>query len=211
MDRRTFVKATLAAASATALGLCPSSLARRPASRDDRVLRQERHEPVLESVPHRRREGGQGARRQRSRRVAPTKPDNIEEQTRLVEDWIVKKPDAFVFVPVDYKALVPIDPEGEQGRHPGRRLQQPHDRRRARHLCRLGRRDDGVRDLQVPVQVDGRQGQGRPHRRRAGGNHRAEAQEGLRARGEGDSRVSRCSPRSPATTAGCRRCRCSRT
>jgi ribose transport system substrate-binding protein len=39
--------------------------------------------------------------------VAPTKPDNIEEQTRLVEDWIVKKPDAFVFVPVDYKALVP--------------------------------------------------------------------------------------------------------
>src|SRR4051812_40394209 len=39
--------------------------------------------------------------------VAPTKPDNIEEQTRLVEDWIVKKPDAFVFVPVDYKVLVP--------------------------------------------------------------------------------------------------------
>jgi ribose transport system substrate-binding protein len=39
--------------------------------------------------------------------VAPTKPDNIEEQTRLVEDWIVRKPEAFVFVPVDYKALVP--------------------------------------------------------------------------------------------------------
>ncbi len=39
--------------------------------------------------------------------AAPTKPDNIEEQTRLVEDWIVKKPDAFVFVPVDYKAMVP--------------------------------------------------------------------------------------------------------
>jgi ribose transport system substrate-binding protein len=39
--------------------------------------------------------------------AAPTKPDNIEEQTRLVEDWIVKKPDGFVFVPVDYKAMVP--------------------------------------------------------------------------------------------------------
>ncbi len=39
--------------------------------------------------------------------VAPTKPDNIEEQTRLVEDWIVKKPTGFVFVPVDFKALVP--------------------------------------------------------------------------------------------------------
>ncbi|MBU2980196.1 sugar ABC transporter substrate-binding protein [Lentibacter algarum] len=40
--------------------------------------------------------------------VAPTKPDNIEEQTRQVEDWIVKKPDAFVFVPVDYKAMEPL-------------------------------------------------------------------------------------------------------
>lgn len=39
--------------------------------------------------------------------VAPTKPDNIEEQTRLVEDWIIKKPTGFVFVPVDFKALVP--------------------------------------------------------------------------------------------------------
>ena len=39
--------------------------------------------------------------------AAPTKPDNIEEQTRLVEDWIVRKPAAMVFVPVDFKALVP--------------------------------------------------------------------------------------------------------
>jgi ribose transport system substrate-binding protein len=39
--------------------------------------------------------------------VAPTKPDNIEEQTRLVEDWIVRKPDIFVFVPVDFTAMVP--------------------------------------------------------------------------------------------------------
>ena len=33
--------------------------------------------------------------------------DSIEEQTRLVEEWIGKKPDAFVFGPVDDKALVP--------------------------------------------------------------------------------------------------------
>jgi ribose transport system substrate-binding protein len=39
--------------------------------------------------------------------AAPTKPDNIEEQTRLIEDWIVRKPAAMVFVPVDFKALVP--------------------------------------------------------------------------------------------------------
>ncbi len=39
--------------------------------------------------------------------AVPTKPDNIEEQTRLVEDWTVKGADGFVFVPVDFKALVP--------------------------------------------------------------------------------------------------------
>jgi ribose transport system substrate-binding protein len=37
----------------------------------------------------------------------PTKPDSIPEQLSQVEDVIVKKPDAIVFTPVDYKALVP--------------------------------------------------------------------------------------------------------
>ena len=37
----------------------------------------------------------------------PTKPDSIPEQLSHVEDVIVKKPDAIVFIPVDYKAMVP--------------------------------------------------------------------------------------------------------
>jgi len=37
----------------------------------------------------------------------PTKPDSIPEQMSQMEDVIVKKPDAIVFVPVDYKAMVP--------------------------------------------------------------------------------------------------------
>jgi len=37
----------------------------------------------------------------------PTKPDSIPEQLSQVEDVIVKKPDAIVFIPVDYKAMVP--------------------------------------------------------------------------------------------------------
>jgi ribose transport system substrate-binding protein len=37
----------------------------------------------------------------------PTKPDSIPEQMSQVEDVIVKKPDAIVFTPVDYKAMVP--------------------------------------------------------------------------------------------------------
>ncbi len=40
--------------------------------------------------------------------AAPTKPDNIDEQTRLVEDWITKKAAAIMLVPVDYVAMVPI-------------------------------------------------------------------------------------------------------
>src|SRR5437763_17081028 len=37
----------------------------------------------------------------------PTKPDSIPEQLSQIEDVIIKKPDAIVFVPVDYKAMIP--------------------------------------------------------------------------------------------------------
>jgi ribose transport system substrate-binding protein len=37
----------------------------------------------------------------------PTKPDSIPEQLSQIEDVVVKKPSAVVFVPVDYKAMVP--------------------------------------------------------------------------------------------------------
>lgn len=37
----------------------------------------------------------------------PTKPDSIPEQMSQIEDVIVKKPDAIIFIPVDYKAMAP--------------------------------------------------------------------------------------------------------
>jgi ribose transport system substrate-binding protein len=37
----------------------------------------------------------------------PTQPDSISEQMSQIDDVIVKKPDAIVMVPVDYKAIVP--------------------------------------------------------------------------------------------------------
>lgn len=37
----------------------------------------------------------------------PTKPDSIPEQLSQVEDVIIKKPNAIIFIPVDYKAMVP--------------------------------------------------------------------------------------------------------
>ena len=107
MDRRTFVKATLAAGSATALSALPQlshAQAGKPATIAFFVKN------VTNPFWKACRIGAEKAGKALGvtiETVAPTKPDNIEEQTRLVEDWIVKKPDAFVFVPVDYKALVP--------------------------------------------------------------------------------------------------------
>lgn len=37
----------------------------------------------------------------------PTQPDSIPEQLSQIEDVVVKKPDAIVFIPVDYKAMAP--------------------------------------------------------------------------------------------------------
>ena len=52
--------------------------------------------------------------------AAPTKPDNIEEQTRLVEDWIVRKPAAHGVRAGGLQGAGAEHPEGEQGRDPGR-------------------------------------------------------------------------------------------
>jgi ribose transport system substrate-binding protein len=37
----------------------------------------------------------------------PTKPDSIPEQMSQIEDAIIKQPDVIVFIPVDFKAMVP--------------------------------------------------------------------------------------------------------
>jgi ribose transport system substrate-binding protein len=108
MDRRTFIKASLAATtSVAALGTMPH-LARAQAGKPATIAFFVKNvtNPFWKAC----RVGAEKAGKTLGvtvETVAPTKPDNIEEQTRLVEDWIVKKPDAFVFVPVDYKALVP--------------------------------------------------------------------------------------------------------
>lgn len=108
MDRRTFLKTSLAAttsfAAAGALPEFASAQAAKPAT--VAFFIKNVTNPFWKAC----RIGAEKAGKELGvtiETVAPTKPDNIEEQTRLVEDWIVKKPDAFVFVPVDYKALVP--------------------------------------------------------------------------------------------------------
>jgi ribose transport system substrate-binding protein len=54
------------------------------------------------------RVGADNAAKQMNAKVThyvPTKPDSIPEQISQVEDVIVKKPDAIVFTPVDFKAM----------------------------------------------------------------------------------------------------------
>jgi ribose transport system substrate-binding protein len=56
------------------------------------------------------RTGADAAAKELSAKVIhyiPTKADSIPEQLSQVEDVIVKKPDAIVFIPVDYKAMAP--------------------------------------------------------------------------------------------------------
>ena len=81
----------------------------------------------------------------------PTKPDSIPEQLSQVEDVIVKKPDAIVFIPVDYKALVPAVEKinaanipvvnitdriaGGKSRRLRRRRRLQHRRSRPRAIC----------------------------------------------------------------------------
>ncbi|TPQ35810.1 sugar ABC transporter substrate-binding protein [Cupriavidus pinatubonensis] len=56
------------------------------------------------------RQGADSAAKSMNARIThyiPTKPDSIPEQMSQIEDVIVKKADAVVFVPVDYKAMGP--------------------------------------------------------------------------------------------------------
>ena len=62
--------------------------------------------PFFQSV----RLGAENAAKQMNATVlqyVPTKPDSIPEQMSQIDDVVVKKPDAIVFTPVDYKAMSP--------------------------------------------------------------------------------------------------------
>src|SRR6185503_8417268 len=54
--------------------------------------------------------GADNAAKQMNARVThyvPTRPDSIPDQMSQIEDVITKRPDAVVFVPVDFKAVAP--------------------------------------------------------------------------------------------------------
>ena len=119
MDRRTFLKGSLAATSGVAgLGSLPQpAFAQTGKPLTFAFFVKNVTNPNWRAA----RIGAEKAAKEleiRIEHVAPTKPDNIEEQTRLVEDWIVRKPDGFVFVPVDYKALVPTVQKAIDARMP---------------------------------------------------------------------------------------------
>lgn len=90
--------------------LCVAALASaQPAFADGETLAvftKNQTNPFFESV----RVGAANAAKNNGAKViqyVPIKPDSIPEQLSQADDAIVRKPDAIVFTPVDYKALVP--------------------------------------------------------------------------------------------------------
>src|SRR5207244_6698210 len=56
------------------------------------------------------RMGAENAAKQMNARVTqyvPTRPDSIPDQMSQIEDAITRRPDAVLFVPVDFKAMSP--------------------------------------------------------------------------------------------------------
>src|SRR5215470_3831718 len=54
--------------------------------------------------------GADNAAKQMNARVThyvPTRPDSIPDQMSQIEDVVTRRPDAAVFVPVDFKAMAP--------------------------------------------------------------------------------------------------------
>jgi ribose transport system substrate-binding protein len=119
MDRRAFLKHSLAATTATALGTRPKIVAAQSAKPlTIELFIRNLVNPVWTYA-------GLGADRAAQEiggvtiaHATPTKSDDIEEQTRLVEDAIAKKPDGLVFSPVDFKALVPAVQEAIDAKIP---------------------------------------------------------------------------------------------
>lgn len=91
---------------ATALTACLMSSAAFAAGETIAVFTKNQTNPYFQTV----RVGAEAAAKSLGAKVVhyiPTKPDSIPEQLSQVEDVIVKKPSAIVFIPVDYKAMVP--------------------------------------------------------------------------------------------------------
>lgn len=89
-----------------ALILGGASLAQAQSGERIAVFTKNQTNPFFQSV----RLGADSAAKQLNVKVThyvPTKPDSIPEQMSQIEDVIVKKPDAIVFTPVDYKAMGP--------------------------------------------------------------------------------------------------------
>jgi ribose transport system substrate-binding protein len=108
MDRRVFLQHSLAATTATALGTSPTMTLAQSAKPLTLVLFiRNLVNPVWTYAGLGADQAAQEIGGVTIVHATPTKSDDIDEQIRLVEDAIAKKPDGLVFSPVDFKALVP--------------------------------------------------------------------------------------------------------
>lgn len=96
---------SLSMAAAAALSLLAMSTAHADGERIA-VFTKNQTNPYFQAL----RQGADAAAKDLNAKVThyiPTKPDSIPEQMSQIEDVIIKKADAVVFVPVDYKAMGP--------------------------------------------------------------------------------------------------------
>ena len=100
------MKALLVVGSLLAAGLAPTALAQTSGGEVIAVFTKNQTNPFFQAF----RLGAESAAKQMNAKwihYVPTKPDSIPEQMSQIEDVIVKKPNAIVYIPVDYKAMVP--------------------------------------------------------------------------------------------------------
>jgi len=100
------MKAILVVGSLLAVGLAPTALAQTSGGEVIAVFTKNQTNPFFQAF----RLGAESAAKQLNAKwihYVPTKPDSIPEQMSQIEDVIVKKPNAIVYIPVDYKAMVP--------------------------------------------------------------------------------------------------------
>jgi ribose transport system substrate-binding protein len=108
MDRRVFLKHSLAATTTTVLGSGANIIAAQSAKPlTIELFIRNLVNPVWTYAGLGADRAAQGIGGVTIAHATPTKSDDIEKQTQLVEDAIAKKPDGLVFSPVDFKALVP--------------------------------------------------------------------------------------------------------
>jgi len=106
MNDSPLVNVTVAAVICGSLASCAPGINDQTTGAQIALFTKNQTNPYFQSI----RLGAENAAKQMNARIVhyvPTRPDSIPEQMSQIEDAIIKRPDAIVFIPVDFRAMVP--------------------------------------------------------------------------------------------------------